>query len=495
MTDQYLRIDGVNHAAVMEDTTQLSVVRGGSFLLRAAVKYVAETYHQALKALSIEASTGLFQVLSGDAKGLRDQIADALSEHEQFRHFTFVVDVQSDKVDLAKALASVTARNRFRQMRQLSVALPPWNDRGFSPCEWDNLRPGDSFVDVKRDGGNEPAVSQSVKVRHNHGRTKKQAFYRDETKGNGVVDPAIAGLNYTRELDEIATGSRFPDLENKLAVIYLDGNKFGSIPGERARQIHGTTGSAQIQTFDVELRRYQSAFLRRFLLTIDKDVDFHARDGRLRIETLLWGGDELILVLPAWKGFWALNWFYEHSSEWNYHGIPLTHAGGLVFCHYKTPVFRVRNLARELADAVKGRLDGKRQNQFEYFVLESIDFPTEPLKRFWARRYGALAENRRPLPPITAWDAERGKLQALLKDKKGQVHALVAKAIVDPERGFAEQRSRFAEVLGPSTFEPLQATVKQLFPSEASAAWPWIHLLELWDYLMLEEPVEVSSGS
>lgn len=494
MTDQYLRIDGVNHAAVMDDTTQLSVIRGGSFLLRAAVKHVAEKYSQSLKALSIEASTGLFQVLSGDAKGLRDQIADALSEHDQFRHFTFVVDVQSDEGDLAKALASVTARNRFRQMRQLSVALPPWNDRGFSPCEWDDLRPGDSFVDVKRDDGNEPAVSQSVEVRHNHGRTKKQAFYTDETRENGVVDPAIAGLNYTREIDEIATGSRFPDLENKLAVIHLDGNKFGSIPAERARQSHGTTGSAEIERFDVELRRYQSEFLRQFLLAIADDPDFHAGDRRLRIETLLWGGDELTLVLPASKGFWALNWFYEHSSAWNYHGIPLTHAGGLVFCHYKTPIFRVRTLAKELADAVKGHLNGNKQNQFEYAVLESIDFPTEPLRRFWEHRYGALGDCRRPLPPIADWDAERGKLQELLKDKKGQVHALVEKAVADPGHNFAEQRVRFAEVMGSSAFELLEVTVKRLFPSEASDVWPWIHLLELWDYLLLEKPAEASPG-
>jgi hypothetical protein len=253
MTDQYLRIDGVNHAAVMDDTTQLSVIRGGSFLVREAVKHVVEKYSQSLKTLSIEASTGLFQVLSGDAKGLRDEIASELSEHEQFRHFTFVVDVQSDESNLAKALASVAARNRFRQMRQLSVALPPWNEQAFAPCELDDRRPGDGKIEVKRDRGVEWAeVSRSVRVRHNHGRTQMHAFYRDETKKNGVIDPAIAGLSYTSELDEIATESRFPDLENKLALIYLDGNKFGSIPAERARQDHGTTGSAEIERFDIE---------------------------------------------------------------------------------------------------------------------------------------------------------------------------------------------------------------------------------------------------
>jgi hypothetical protein len=139
-------------------------------------------------------------------------------------------------------------------------------------------------------------------------------------------------------------------------------------------------------------------------------------------------------------------------------------------------------------------LNGNKQNQFEYVVLESIDFPTEPLRRFWERRYGALGDCRRPLPSIAEWDAERGTLQELLKDKKGQVHALVQKAVVDPGSSFGEQRLRFAEVMGPSAFKLLQATVERFFPSEASEVWPWIHLLELWDYLMLEEPDEVSPG-
>ena len=115
-------------------------------------------------------------------------------------------------------------------------------------------------------------------------------------------------------------------------------------------------------------------------------------------------------MLPAWKGFWALNWFYEWTRTWNYHGIPLTHAGGLVFCHYKTPIFRIRKLAKELADEVKGYLKrqpeeaNRRENRFEYAVFESVDFPTEPLRRFWKHRYNALAECRRPLLCIANWD-------------------------------------------------------------------------------------------
>ncbi len=493
MVDHYLRIEGVNHAAVMEDTTQLSVIRGGSFLLREAVKYLAEheRFGQCLEPISTGASMGLFKVISGDPASLRDRIADDLAKHEQFRHFTFVVDVERDEGDPTKALAAVTARNRFRQMRQLSAALPPWNEQAFMPCEWDDARPGDANVEVRRDDGVTLApVSKSVKARHDYGRDQKQAFYKHDTISNGVIDPRIAALDYTLDLNEIATGSPYRDLENKLALIYLDGNKFGSIPSESMEHNPETTRSAAIRRFDVKLRRYRSRFLRQFLLTIADYPDFRTGDGKLRIETLLWGGDEITLVLPAWKGFWALNWFYECSRKWNYHKVPLTHAGGLVFCHYKTPIFRIQKLARYLASEVKDYLERqpvKRQNRFEYAVLESIDFPTEPVRRFWERRYGPLADCRRPLPSIAGWAEERKGLGKRLKDRKGQVQSLVEAGRNDPGRGFVAQRERFTAVIGRDEFKQLDACVRRIFPGDGCEVWPWIHLLELWDYLMLDE--------
>ncbi|MGH8490906.1 MAG: hypothetical protein ACREXS_19095, partial [Gammaproteobacteria bacterium] len=166
---------------------------------------------------------------------------------------------------------------------------PPRNQNQFKPCEWDNLRPGDGQIEIRRDQGIErPHVSRSVEVRHNYGRKQKQEFYRNETRENNVVDPLIEQLEFTNELDEIATSTQLDNLENKLAVVYVDGNGFGSIQRDHCKN------AGELHSFDEKVQGYRRAFLKNFLLEISNDPDFKV-GNQLRLETLLWGGDEINL--------------------------------------------------------------------------------------------------------------------------------------------------------------------------------------------------------
>jgi hypothetical protein len=225
----YLRIEGVNLSYVLEDTDQLSMVRGGSLLLRQAVKDI-ETRFPNLKKISTGASIGLFEFKDDQptAEKLRNDIADYLNTG--YKHLTFVVDVQEARVGFLIDKEAVLARNRFRQMQQLSLTMPDRNTSIYEPCEWDGVRPGDSCVEVRRDQGIERSpVSASIASRHNYGRKQKQEFYREETKENGTIDPAIQALDFADDLHEIAGGSCFSKLDDKIAVIYVDGNKFSNI--------------------------------------------------------------------------------------------------------------------------------------------------------------------------------------------------------------------------------------------------------------------------
>ncbi len=497
MKEYYLRVEGVNLSSVLEDTAQLSVVRGGSLLLRNVIKDITkkwgEKWKGKLEPISTGASMGLFRICSDKPEDLCNQLATDLTLDPKFQHFTFVVDIQPGlKGDFRKTQEAITARSRFRQLQQLSLALPPSNQSQSEPCKVDDLRPGDGRIKIRRTTGIErPPVSRSVQERHNFGRRRKWKFYEEEITENGGVAPEIKALRFSNELNEIAASTRFDNLKNKLAVVYFDGNGFGSIQRE-----HCKDAKALIR-FDETVQGYRRTFLKTFLLKISQDRDFKTDDNRLQLETLLWGGDEITLVVPAWKGFWTLNYFYEQSKDWTYpiddrNGIPLTHAGGLVFCHYKTPIVRTKKLAKDLADQVKDYLLGKeRRNLFEYEVLESIDFPTEPVGTFWNRRFGALACCRQPLPPIPDWDKVKPELEKLLKDiPKGQVYELANKGVKNPDAGFQEQRKRFMEVIRKDRFRILEEVVKRLFPNAACEVWPWVHLLELWDYLALdlEEP-------
>jgi hypothetical protein len=85
----YLRIEGVNLSYVLEDTDQLNVVRGGSLLLRQAVKDIEARFPN-LKKISTGASIGLFEFKDDDqptAEKLRNDIADYLNT--DYKHLTF----------------------------------------------------------------------------------------------------------------------------------------------------------------------------------------------------------------------------------------------------------------------------------------------------------------------------------------------------------------------------------------------------------------------
>ncbi|MGH8499011.1 MAG: hypothetical protein ACRERV_09430 [Methylococcales bacterium] len=127
------------------------------------------------------------------------------------------------------------------------------------------------------------------------------------------------------------------------------------------------------------------------------DEENGAKQEVIRFETLLWGGDEMLFVLPAWLGFEFLQYFFEHSSRWAcVGGERLTHSAGLVFCHAKSPIHRIRKLAQSLADSMKVVLgEHRKQNVWDYIVLESIDYPGDNnISEFNKTRFGPLASHR-----------------------------------------------------------------------------------------------------
>jgi hypothetical protein len=91
----------------------------------------------------------------------------------------------------------------------------------------------------------------------------------------------------------------------------------------------------------------------------------------LRLEVLLWGADEIVMVVPGWQGLATLDLFFRMSAGWRPFpdGQPVTYKAGIVFCNSKSDIHRAGKLARELGNFAK--LDGR--NSFAYQVLESFD--------------------------------------------------------------------------------------------------------------------------
>ncbi|SEH08159.1 hypothetical protein [Candidatus Venteria ishoeyi] len=499
MPDYLLRIEGVNLDAVLNDTQDLNTIRGGSLLLRQAIADIEEKYFSEQNYISSGASVGLFRfsvTSEENAKQKQKEVVQFLNQDPNYCHLTFVVDIQAsdmqDVGDFIQNKEKVLARNRFRQMQQASIALPeknrdPHKQQGV--CQLDNLRPSiksDTVAQATR------FVSSSVYQRRQYGRDQKKAeFYQQETH---TQETGIKNLRYTPDLTTLATCKGHP-LDHKIAVFYCDGNSFSNI-----QQQHAKTPE-QLKNFDQTIRKYRKDFLTAYLAWLQSQPDAKTQSGALRLEILLWGGDEFTLIVPAWLGLETLGFFYNFSAKWTFQEQRLTHAGGLVLAHAKTPIKRVEQLAKNLAQRVKDYPGGKSENYFDYTVLESIDFPTQSLERFQQKLFGtSLACSRPILPPL---DMERYHQAQQLKQLlgKGQVYALV-RAILDSDKAFELQLMQLAKIvdmdfkgqqfeeaedLYRTRLRQLNNLLQQVFPQPSSEqqrdnCWQWLHLAELWDY-------------
>ena len=174
-----------------------------------------------------------------------------------------------------------------------------------------------------------------------------------------------------------------------------------------------------------------------------------------RLETLLWGGDEIIWVVPAWKGWELLQFFF---TEFRYPAsAPLTFSAGLVFCHKKAPIHTIRSLAGKLVSHLKGR----SENRFLYRVLESFDHIAEIDPGFLLPA-DLMPQITYAIPALREC-VSRKKLHRLLKDPGAASE--IAKEI---KKGLDGDSIAFMEA----------------FEKQSDRAWQ--HIGELWDYVAPE---------
>ncbi len=365
-----LRVEGVNLSSFIEDCPDLKTIRGGSLLLRGApqriLDYLAAS-RRAASAVSMGASIGVISIETEEEPAkLREEVEAWLSRHRELRYASFVVDVIRSTGQWANERESLLSANRHRQMEapRLVYPFPPIADEPVAErvCKVDRVRP----VWPHTNG-----LSPATDIRSTQGRFLRQDFYRIEA-GDSYAD-----LEFSECLENVACEAPGQPLADKMAIVYLDGNKFGALQARFESQ------TDQIR-WDSFIRGLLKKALRALLDWAKSDSRWHFDNGRgIRLETLLWGGDELRVVVPAWLGWETLEFLYEQFEglTFAYTGlagpviVPLTFAGGLVFCHVKAPIHPLNHLAKNLADLAKESVpsSGPAGNFFAYQVLESFD--------------------------------------------------------------------------------------------------------------------------
>ncbi|MGD0723801.1 MAG: hypothetical protein ABR970_22460 [Roseiarcus sp.] len=419
MPEWIVWVEAVNFASTILDTNDLATVRGGGL----AALFVSEAVQGALanvggppQCLHAGASQCAFRIATPDAAaatdaGVRNAIeaamraADEKSGQPPHAYMMHVValapiaePVTAQSIEAALKLAE--ARGHSRQFRQWTAQPIAFNPNAKAADPLDGVRPATESTFLPGRPG--PVyVSPSVKARREYGRTARQELYASVLGDH--LQPALAGatpdFEFAPSFQDIVAdppGEAQTSVRGKIAVVYADGNGFGV-----ARDAVGM----------IEFDRQLAPLRHRLLATIcdwlvrgaadktwaDVFVAENAEQDRaaLRFETILWGGDEMAFVLPAWLATAFVEGFFRHTADWAVRtkageSFPLTHAVGVAIGHAKVPIRQLRGIAKAAADGAK-EAGLRKYNSATFEIFESLHPPDTDLFRWRESVFGAAA--------------------------------------------------------------------------------------------------------
>ena len=399
MSNIFIRVEAVNLDNFIYDTQDISTIRGGSFMLLEAVEKLTRVKAvPGIEKISTGASTGLFKVLDGHEKKITSIIQEIKVKlsTETYGYGTFVVnyhDFDEDNNDFSIGTKTLLAKNHIAQWKQPTLIYP--EETGFHmQCDKDGIRPAvvDDDHCLNKDEKEKKYISNFTYFRREYGKAlKKNEIYK-----NIIMDrhfhQKIDTLKFTDNLEELSKDYENKRIDGKIAFIYMDGNKFGKIKDKEINTLQ------HLQNFDDSLKvKVRQEFLKSVLTYASNETTFKRDDDKIRFELLMWGGDELEIVVPAWQGLHLLELFYQQKEEFK--KWPLTHACGIVFCHHNAPILQVRKIAHGLVDSIKDQIPDipqKREtgDHVKYLVMESFDMIAGGPEHFFDYYYGnAVGEN------------------------------------------------------------------------------------------------------
>lgn len=415
----WLCLEGQNFSDSIFDTQDLSTIRGGSLLLRDLVSR-ADDWLGARLPGKVELATrggsvGIWrlQIAADGMPALLAALRAHLGEGE-FRHLSFgLAAVAEDRPGYSRQRNRLRAAIQRQRLSQSRVAYPE-PGRQNAVCEVDFVRP---VVESHRIGPKDGRaqgkirVSQSVHDRRNFGRDKKQKLIAEETRAPGagtgsLLSPEAEGWltgqpgvtrPFAMQISSISESACPPErlkstLADKICVITLDGNGFGKV--QDAALVASDTLEAQ-RSFDEALAGLRARVIADVFSAVialggfgppsdeEKEVrdEIHDRAETVaRFELLLWGGDEIMFIVPARIGWQILETIGKTAGDVTLLGEPVTFSIGAVFCHHDAPIARIKALADDLAGHIKGLKevdgkgrDGKGATLALVEVLESFD--------------------------------------------------------------------------------------------------------------------------
>jgi hypothetical protein len=369
----YLRIEAVNLDHSIFDTNDISTIRGGSSLLLEAVHKISDLIEK-LEGVSVGASTGFYRIAASDemeCNAIKQSVQNYL-QGEPYCHFaTFVMATTARKKgeSLTNLNKRLIAECGWQQYRTPSFSFPAYVETD-EECGLGGVRPWFKPLKVK-----DKKASKSVYIRRDHGKYFRKTLYKQ------CFDGELPDIEFTNDLNSLAQNE-------DIALIHFDGNRFGNIRDECKIK-------EDYQQFDRVVQGIQKKALRKIIeYSIVQEKDRHSNQTTsLRLETLLWGGDEIELIVPASQAWKALKTFLEEATKTPFRTeagmqFNLTYSTGVVFCRHNLPILQIRRYADQLCYLAKQQLSGNPEdfsnsdNRVAYLNMSSFDLIERDIESF-----------------------------------------------------------------------------------------------------------------
>ncbi|NTW88974.1 MAG: hypothetical protein HGB26_07625 [Desulfobulbaceae bacterium] len=375
----YLRIEAVNLDHSVFDTHNISTIRGGSFNILNAVSEINNVIKE-LQVISTGASVGIFRIVASGENGrniILKKVLDYLQDnYGDFATFVCEVLQRENGEKLNNVIRRLTVGCSWQQYQTPSLIFPEISE-SLEECFLDGVRPATKqFIAT---GNKNRHVSKAVDVRLDKGRELRNKLYEKLLGGNRRI-------KFTDDLESLAC-------DDKIAFIHLDGNKFGKIREDYYEEV---VRDEEFRTFDLAVQEsLQKKALEKILhiATDPNKTSFCTVDGKVRLETLMWGGDEIEWIVPAQQAWSILKAFFEQAAaspfqSVNDKAIPLTYSAGVVFCRHNLPILQVRRYAEQLCSLAKSHLPlgNVADNRFAFINIASFDIINRDVDSF-LRKY------------------------------------------------------------------------------------------------------------
>ena len=244
-----LRIEGVNFAATLYDTQQLSCIRGAGLALQqtyAWARRIVKSYAlpDSIMKIMDGASIAALRFLADQDNAakvcaeVRKMLAthgiaseDAANGAPPFAHLSFVVDLipmdGDQPSDIHRALTLARAHNRARQFRELTVRIPPIPNTHAPPSAGAPRSPLPADDKVTYAGRN-VHIPNSVAARMEYGRKMRQGFYKSSI-GAGKAGRNLLFTDSFEQICQTPPDDVLDQVKGKIAVLFFDATGLGRI--------------------------------------------------------------------------------------------------------------------------------------------------------------------------------------------------------------------------------------------------------------------------